>query len=59
MHLGREPQPLWYLHNFLGNLPRFVDIQDDFGVPHHRIERPSLTQAGKRKDKIYDWQLFR
>lgn len=56
---GRRPQILWYLHDFLGNLPGFVDIQDDLGVPHHRIERPSLAEAEKQKDKRSRRQLLR
>lgn len=36
-----------YLHDFLCYLPRLVDIQDDFGVPHHGVESPSFTQAGR------------
>lgn len=54
---GRSPVPscprtMPYLHNFLCYLPRLVDIQDDFGVSHHRVESPSFTQAertGKRR----------
>lgn len=36
-----------YLHNLLRYLPRLVDIQDDFGISHHRVESPSFTQAGR------------
>lgn len=39
----------------MGNLPRFVDIQDDLGIPHHRIECPSLAEAGKQRNKINCW----
>lgn len=43
---------LLYLHNFLGNLSGFVDIQDDLGIPHHGIECPSLTEAEKQKGEV-------
>lgn len=36
-----------YLHNFLCYLSCLVDIQDNFGVPHHGVESPSFAQAGR------------
>lgn len=42
-----SPPSTPYLHNLLRYLPRLVDVQDDFGVSHHRVESPSFTQAGR------------
>lgn len=55
---GRRPQTLRYLHNLLGNLSGFVDIQDDLGIPDHRIQRPSLAEAENQKDERSCWQLL-
>lgn len=43
------PPVLWYLHNLLGNLSCFVDIQDNLGISHHGVECPAFTQAAKNK----------
>lgn len=42
-----SPPSTPYLHDLLRYLPRLVDVQDDFGVSHHRVESPSFAQAGR------------
>lgn len=57
---------LFYLDHLLRNLSGLVNIQDNLGIPHHRIECSAFTQAESRekhKDKIsllcwLDFEIF-
>lgn len=39
----------FYLDHLLCDLPGLVNIQGNLGIPHHRIKRSALAQAGGRE----------
>lgn len=43
---------LFYLHHLLCNLSCLVNIQDNLGIPHHRVKCPAFTQADRGGVKI-------
>lgn len=45
---------LFYLDHLLCNLSGLVNIQDNLGIPHHRIKCSAFTQAESREKKHKD-----
>lgn len=44
----RRPPSRSYLDHLLCDLSGLVNVQDNLGIPHHRVQRPTFTQAGRR-----------